>query len=334
MKSFIDNLTFSISNYLPKGKEHFSDIKSWVMFCNGLTDFEETMIFFGIKNNNSYPSLVAKVPRMLNSVWDAKAEYNHLIEYWNCLADNAYLHFPEPIALLSINGHPAMITSFVEGESLVYNRIINDPKSFSIFSIAVAKLLHKLINYTISPLVEGEVVISDFDNKATKFKTMYILSPSELLVLEDLLIEVQSSAKSATHKILVHGDFWHGNIIRNKRFDSLMLIDFQYSHWSNNASLDVYLFLLAGALNNVNDLDPAKRAQKASELLFSWKSNIIPSYLSVFELHETYTLFSLRSGLLFCCIEKAVRASIELGYERDLDLVWRYMFYEISQWKE
>lgn len=334
MKSFIDNLTFKITNYLPKDKERFSDMKNWIMFCNGLTDFQETVIFFGIKNNRSYPSLVVKAPRMADSVWDAKSEYDRLVEYWNCLAYKAYLRFPEPIALLDINGHPAMVTSFVEGESLAYSNIVKDPKSFATFSIDVAKLLQELIVSTLIPLEDDEKITIDFDKKVTKFKNMYKLSADELMIVDNLLIEVQSFAKRATHKILVHGDFWHGNIILNKQHESLMLIDFQYSHWTNNASLDVYLFLLAGALSNIPDVAPEKRAQKAVELLSSWKTNILPDYFSIFGTTKNYTLLNLRSGLMFCCIEKAVRASIEVGYERELDLVWRYMFYEISQWKD
>lgn len=334
MKSFIDNLTFNITNHLPKDKERLSDITNWIMFCNGLTAFEESLIFFGFKNQHSYPSLVAKVPRMPDSVWDAKSEYGRLVEYWNCLADKAYLIFPEPIALLNINGHAAMVTSFVEGESLTYTNIVKDPKSFSAFSIAVAKLLHELINSTLIPLETDEKITTDFDKKVAKFKSMYKLSTDELTIVDNLLIEVHSSANLATHKILVHGDFWHGNIIRNKHHESLMLIDFQYSQWTNNASLDVYLFLLAGSLSNIPDMAPEKRAQKAIDILSSWKTNIMAPYISVFETSENYTLLSPRSGLMFCCIEKAVRASIEAGYEREVDLVWRYMFYEISQWKD
>ena len=163
---------------------------------------------------------------------------------------------------------------------------------------------------------------------------MYSLTEYEKQILSNLEDEVKALQEKAIYKVLIQGDFWHGNILRNTENRNLMIIDWQYSRWSIDASLDLYLLLLAGALAASNsEEDPYKKARLAFITLLAWKKDIIPAYLMAFGLPETYQILPLRSGMLRCCIEKAVRASIDIGVDQQADIVWFYFFKELINWQ-
>ena len=65
------------------------------------------------------------------------------------------------------------------------------------------------------------------------------------------------------------------------------------------------------------------------EVLLQWRPKIIPDYLEAFGKPDQYTLMPARYGMLCCCVEKAVRASMYLGFDQVNDLIWRLLFAEL-----
>ncbi|MBL8100210.1 MAG: aminoglycoside phosphotransferase family protein [Anaerolineales bacterium] len=326
MLDFIQNLNLLISNLSYHGRNPID----WVLLSNGLTEFDENIIFFGFDKASSIPIFVAKVPRLPRNIAVIQTEHQRLSEIWDRLGEEkAQFVIPRPISLSKIQNQPILVTTYVNGESLVRLRITNDPKKFLEFSLKAAKTLRYVLDKTITQLQPNELIQSNFFRKVEKFKQMYPLKTLEIKAVDELRSEIESTETQASHRILIHGDYWHGNIILEPKFGNYMLVDWQYSCWTNDASQDVYLFLLAGSLATIpNAEDPQLRAKKASQALVDWKE-IIKAYLSEFGTSNSYNLLSLRSGMLMCCIDKGVRASLELGFDREEDLVWFYFFREL-----
>jgi hypothetical protein len=131
---------------------------------------------------------------------------------------------------------------------------------------------------------------------------------------------------------LIQGDFWHGNMIRDQKRHSLMFVDWQFARWSVDVSMDVYFFLLAGALSAVDDEIVGQRAEKAFHLLDDWRKDVIPEYLFAYGVPENYGLLPQKQGMLMCCVEKAVRSALEFGYSHPDDLLWRSLFAVLMSW--
>lgn len=326
---FIQNLNALISSFSLTGKR-FSDSMDWVLLSNGLTEFDENIIFLGIDKNSPIPKLVAKVPRLPKNIAVVETEHERLTEIWNMLGDEKAQHLiPKPITLSVVQNQPVLVTTYVHGKTLVRLRITKDSHQFVDYSIKAAKTLRNFLDMTATKLEINEAIQSNFLEKTEKFKQMYALQSVEIKVVDELQKEIELSERQASHRILIHGDYWHGNIILEPEYSNYMLVDWQYSCWTNNASQDVYLFLLAGALATIPNIEaPEIHAKKAIQALIDWKG-IIKAYLSEFGVPQKYHLLSLRSGMLMCCIDKGVRASLELGFDRKEDLIWFYLFREL-----
>lgn len=325
---FTQNLTELVSTFFDAERKAFDSI-DWVLLSNGLTEFDENIIFFGFDGNSSVPIFVAKVPRLPSNIAVIQTEYQRLREMWERLGDDARRLIPQPIALSKIYHQPVLITSYVNGESLARLRITTDPDQFLKVSLKSAKTLRYILDKTMTPLKNGEIQASSFFEKAKKFKQMYPLQEAELKAIDELQKALRLAEERASHCVLTHGDYWHGNIIFQPESNTYMLVDWQYSCWTYDASLDVYLFLLAGALATVPNIEtPQTRAQKAAQTLVEWKG-IIKAYLSEFGAPQGYSVLSLKLGMLLCCVDKGARASLELGFDREEDLVWFYFFREL-----
>ena len=339
MMTFIDSLTSHVSS-LSLEREGYSTTYPlyWVMLSNRGADIHDCVIFFGFESDKSTPALVAKVPRLPEDAWVIKAEYERLVEICNLVgAPDSLQHLPQPISYTSLNGQPVLITTYARGENLLrtFDALMrNEPGQVYSFAIDVAKSLRNIMDRTAQPLTTDDRPNSDFRKKVEKFKQMHSLSENEKLVADNLVKVIEHNDLLASHKILLQGDFWHGNMIRGEEYGKLIFIDWQYSHWSTDASLDVYLFLLAASFANGPREDIKERARRAIKTLSTWRDGVIPAYLSAFGKTERYSLLPLRSGMLMCCIEKAVRASMDLGYDQENDLVWRFMYAELLNWTE
>jgi hypothetical protein len=113
-----------------------------------------------------------------------------------------------------------------------------------------------------------------------------------------------------------------------------MLVDWQFARWSVDVSMDVYFFLLAGALSATRNIPVEERAQEAFHLLDQWRAKVIPEYLSAYGKPERYGLLPPKQGMLLCCVEKAVRPALEFGYRHPDDALWRHLFAELLKWPD
>lgn len=336
MAVFVDNLSDYIASIQMEGRLPFSAPFHWVILSNGLAKHDDSVIFFGFENKAPNPVLVVKVPRLPENAWSLQIEYDRLVELWGLLGDEAVYRLSQPIAMVNLEGQPALITTYLRGKNWLHgarSKLWDDPEQILALAVDVAQSLRDIMDRTATPLKANEKVPSDFQKKAEKFQQMYLLSSYEKRVVADLLKDVESACRNANCRVLVQGDFWHGNMIRSEEHGKLMFIDWQYSRWSTDVSLDVYLFLLAGCRASVSGESDQEKARKAAEVLSTWKDKIIPAYLTAFGKPDGYVLLPMRSGMLMCCIEMATRLSIDLGADQPEDIVWRYLFKELSDWQ-
>ena len=190
----------------------------------------------------------------------------------------------------------------------------------------------QLNRLTESKLERGESLESYFVEKAGKFRELFEITPAEDQVLSDLVKKVEDRVATASHKVLIQGDFWHGNMIRDEKRGSLMLVDWQFARWSLDVSMDLYFFLLAGALSAAGNGSVEQRAKEAFDLLSEWRANVIPEYLAAYGRPADYVLLPQRYGMMLCCVEKAVRSALEFGYSHSDDWMWRSLFAELMNW--
>jgi aminoglycoside phosphotransferase (APT) family kinase protein len=225
--------------------------------------------------------------------------------------------------------------SYVSGESLTRlwrKSFWGDSSKVAALAKEAARTLRELNRLTETPRKSKESPNPDFQSKAEKFRELFKLKPEEERTLSKLVKIVNEKTKAASHKILIQGDFWHGNMIRDKQRGTLMFVDWQFARWSTDVSLDVYFFLLAGALSATGNGLVEERAKSAYQLLRDWRADVIPAYLAAYGTPEQYVLLPQKDGMLLCCVEKAVRSALEFGYSHSDDLLWRYLFAELQNW--
>lgn len=320
------------SNFLQNSSE-----LDWVLLSNGEAYYHDSVIFFGIDKKSYSPVLVVKTPRLPENGWALKIEYDSLVELWDRMGENAVYYFPKPIALFEYEKQPALMLSYLKGESL----LLSSKELFwnnldLVFSLAVesAESLDKIFRSTFTNLEHEENPLFDFSRRTEKFQKMYPLSRLQNKTLEIILNKLEANRDNTAGKTLLQGDFWHGNLIRGAGHGKLMFVDWQYARWSADVSLDVYLFLLAGALAAVPDSSTPVRARRVVGVLLSWQKKIIPAYLEVFMKSNQYSLLPIRDGMLLCCVEKATRASMDFGHTQSDDEIWWYIFNEIMDWPD
>jgi hypothetical protein len=335
MKSFLDELsTFALS--LSEGERKlFSWPLYWVCLANGDADFHDNVIFFGFEEKQTDPVLVAKVPRLVENGWMLKTEYDHLVELWTCIGAEAIKYVPKPYALTSLQERPVLMISYVPGESLTRlsrESFWGDSEQVSGLAKEAALTLRNLNRLTESPMEHEEDLQTDFRAKAGKFREIFKLTADEERALSELGNIVNEQSRTASHRVLIQGDFWHGNMIRDKKRATLLFVDWQFARWSVDVSMDVYFFLLAGALSASGDGSAEERAKLAYQLLRDWRADVIPAYLTAYGTPEHYVLLPQKAGMLLCCVEKAVRSALEFGYSHPDDLMWRYLFAELQRW--
>ncbi|MEW6401728.1 MAG: phosphotransferase [Chloroflexota bacterium] len=307
----------------------------WMMAANGAADLNDSVIFFGFEWNASDPSLVVKAPRVPHNDWMLQIEYERLTELWNLLGSSAARCLPRPVAFTRFGTQSFLMLSYLEGESLTRaarGTLWRDIDHTKTLAIKAARSLRFLDDGTACRLEADDLALSDFRSKAQKFQEMYELSEKEKRGLDDLVELVNQQYAQASHKILLQGDFWHGNMIRDEKHDELKFVDWQFSRWSVDASLDVYLFIMAGAFTVGRRQGGENVAKAVADRLSAWRSDLIPAYLEAYGRPESFVLLPLRYGMLSCCVEKTIRSEVEFGYRHPDDLVWRSLFTELLAW--
>jgi hypothetical protein len=337
MNTFLDELTDHVLSIQLKDHPPFARPLQWVFFPNGSTSQDGSLMLFGFENEKPNPTLAVKVSRLLVNDWMLQNEYDRLVELWARLGDEAVYRLPQPLAMVSIKKQPTLITTYLKGVNLLrasQDAVWDNPKQMLALAVDVAQSLRDVMDRTATKLLMGEQVPSDFKQKVEKFIQMYQITNLEKQAIAEVMNDIEIAKAQADHKILLQGDFWHGNMIRGEEYGRLMFIDWQYSRWATDVSLDLYFFLLAGSLASVQSASLADRARKAVRILLKWQAKIIPAYLAAFGKPDKYALLPIRSGMLMCCIENAVRASIDIGHDQVEDVVWRFMFSELMSWPD
>lgn len=303
----------------------------WVLHSNGGADWNDNVIFFGFERGKTNPSLAAKIPRLPANNWITQTEYARLVEIWSLLGEDAARRLPRPIVLAEANGQAALVISYVKGRGLIQlsrGGLWRDPARLTELARDAAGVLRSLHERAAQPLAAGGRVPSDLPRKIETFRKLFSPGDTESRWLAELERSVLS--QTSTHKTLIQGDFWLGNIIRGEGRGELMLIDWQYARWDSDVSLDVYLFLLAGALINTPADNARAKARGAAQLLRQWRAEIIPAYLAAYGAAETLSLLPAHLGMLQCCVEKATRAVLDFGANQSDAEAWRWLFYELS----
>ena len=328
--SFLDELSLVLIS-AENPSDHFN-IKlpvDWLMLTNGEAEPDDNIVLFGFEANKSNPTLVAKVPRSPKNAWMLQIEHDRLRDAWQCLGEQAYLRLPEPLAILSLSGQPVLVMSYLNGTSLLrtsQKRFWQNMNQTRDLFVDAAQSLREMNDITATLVRSDDDVRSSFLPKIIKFQELFSLSDTEQQILDEIAAMEKTQAAHVTHKVLLQGDFWHGNIVRGMPHGKLMFLDWQYSRWSKDVSLDVYMFLLAAALATVPRRSDEERAKGAIKTLFEWRAEILPAYLSAYGRPIDYSLLPARYGMLLCCIEKAVRSVIDFGHNQKGDLVWRMLF--------
>ena len=335
MKSFLDELSAFASSLSEGERKLFSPPFNWVGLANGDADFHDNVIFFGFADKRSDPVLVAKVPRLVQNGWMLKTEYDHLVELWNGIGPEAVKYVPKPYALASLQERPVLMISYVPGESLTRlsrKSFWGDRAKIAGLAKEAARTLRELNRLTETPRKGDESLTVDFEPKADKFRELFKLNTEEERALEELVKIVNETSQAARHKVLIQGDFWHGNMIRDPQHGTLMFVDWQFARWSVDITMDLYFFLLAGALSATGNEPAQERAKMAYQLLCEWRTDVIPEYLAAYGIPEHYVLLPQSYGMMLCCVEKSIRSTHEFGYSHSDDLLWRYLFAELQNW--
>ena len=337
LPSFVDELsTFALS--LSEGDHKVFPLPlCWTILSNGDADFHDNIIFFGFDDSHIDPVLVAKVPRLVENGWMLTTEHDHLMELWNCIGEEAANYVPKPYVMTTLQDRPVLMLSYVPGESLARlspRSFWKDRKQVSALAREAARSLQYLNRLTEQPIEHRGASDVHFPEKADKFRELFQLSYQEDHALSDLVGVLKNHGLSASHEVLIQGDFWHGNMIRDKDHGKLMFVDWQFARWSRDVSIDVYFFLLAGALSTTEGGEVRRRAKEAFGLLEDWQGSVLPEYLSTYGKPEHYVLLAPKYGMMMCCVEKAVRSALEFGYSHPDDLLWRFLFAELMNWPD
>src|SRR5215207_7668864 len=337
LPTFVDVLSISAGALLESEHGLLSSHLHWAILANGDADFHDNVIFFGFSGGQTEPILVAKVPRLIENGWMLKTEYDHLIELWSCIGEAAAQYVPKPYVLTTLQERPVLIISHLSGESLTRlarRSFWGNSRQVSALAREAARSLRALNNLTKAPVREHGSLDPHFRKKADKFRELFQVTSEEDRVLSDLTRKIIESAVTATHRVLIQGDFWHGNMIRDEARGKLMFVDWQFARWSVDVSMDLYFFLLAGALSATENTSVEQRAKEASHRLQGWRADVIPGYLSAYGKPDGYILLPQKYGMLMCCVEKAVRSALEFGYSHTDDLMWRSLFGELLSWQD
>jgi Phosphotransferase enzyme family len=334
MNTFPDELA-AFARSLFDGEHQLRSSLQWVCLSNSHADFHDNVIFFGFGQKSRDPILVAKVPRLIENGWMLRREHDRLSELWNCLGETAGNYIPKPYAITSVQGRPVLIISYVPGESLTSlsrRSFWGDSRQVAELAREAAHALRDLHHLTERSLEPDEHPALDFQKKAEAFRELFQLRADEERTLSDLVETVKERSVAATHEVLIQGDFWHGNMIRDRKRGKLMFVDWQFARWSADVSLDVYFFPLAGALFATDSASVDEHAKRAFHLLTGWRTNVIPGYLEAYGLPDRYMLLPPKYGMMLCCVEKAVRPALEFGYHHPDDVLWRSLFGELMDW--
>ena len=302
----------------------------WLLFANGSPSPHNNLFFFGFSSGQDTPIYVAKRCRSSIHNRTIRNEYERLRDLWRVFGTDAIKLAPEPLALAEQGKDLTLMMSFCDGKTLLSRLFSPWKENEQMLQLwrQAAVLLRTVHRQT---AVSPPPASSQF-NFALMVDTFIELFSPTATETKELASLIESVAQSQTNTaVLLHGDFWPGNIIIRSDNAALMLIDWQFSRWSCDASLDLYLFPLVCAIQATPNSPPATQSVAAADMLMAWQANLLPSYLQTYGTAAGCGLLSLRAGLLAVCVEMAVRPSFTFGIQQEDSLLWRALFTELSE---
>jgi hypothetical protein len=309
----------------------------WVIVSGGGAAYHDNVVLFGLAAGQTQPVLVAKVCRLPMYDQTVRAEHRHLVTLWQILGEEAWGRLPRPLALAQCGSDVALLTDYSRGRGLLFASradLWSDSHHRCQLARRAAESLRFIHERTAASDYHTACIEPDFRARADLFCSLFDPTDEEARELEHLSRLVEKTWAESPGNVLIQGDFWHGNLIESAEAGTLTFVDWQFARWSPDASLDVYLFLLAGALSAAPYGPAQERARDAARLLVQWQSDLIPAYLEAYGQPERYALLSLRAGMLACCVEMATRPAFTFNARHPDDLMWRALFAALCAWPD
>jgi Phosphotransferase enzyme family len=301
----------------------------WTLLANGDTFYFDNVVLLGTPVGDTKPIFVAKVCRLPAFDLTLNTEYKNIKTLWGIINGKISGVLPHPYILAKHGNDHILLTSFLDGESLL-SILHQKPNAENEFYVKLARsaaetlrFFHDMSSTPTAPLNEPGIRIEE---KIRLFQQLFYLNPDETAYLDQLTKVFRENAVRSKQYVLLHGDFWQGNIIKQTDTGKLAVIDWQFSMWSPDASIDVYMYLLAGALASVPYNTEEKRAADTAHLLVEWQFDLIPNYLQAYGEVNGYGLLPVRDGMLLCCIEMATRTSFFFNTQYPNDWLWAKLF--------
>lgn len=308
----------------------------WLLQANGALAAHNNLLLFGFPDNRQEPALVAKICRTPRYDHTLRREYVRLGELWQKWGADARGRAPRPLTLAQHGADVVLLMSYCGGAPLLtaLTRFWQDAAQIQTLLQQAAIWLHDLHHHTATPK-SGAEMGADFAASAAAFADLFSLSEAEQEVLTALSEQVARAETAASARALLQGDFWPGNVIRSPAPGGaldLILVDWQFSRWDSNVSLDVYLFLAVCATKaSPYDAAHATRARLAAQTLLDWRTHLLPAYLAAYAPPPGCRLLPARAGLLACCVEMAARPFLAFGLTQADAVHWRTLFGELHQ---
>ncbi|MEW5985374.1 MAG: aminoglycoside phosphotransferase family protein [Chloroflexota bacterium] len=305
----------------------------WLLVANSDAGLHNNVLLFGLANGSAAPTCVAKICRSPEASWVIEKEYSNLTTLWQALGDEAAGRAPRPLGLHRHGRDLVFLMAYCPGRSWLTERrsLWRDERRLRDRFGRAARALRELHDRT-ATAGQPSITSSVFRAQANAFQALYRPPAGEVAELARLQTVVGQRQSDVRRHILLQGDFWPGNIVVNTQTGRLAVVDWQAARWSPDASQDVYLFILAAAVEAAPPGSPGQRALAAADLLASWSRVLIPTYLEAYGQPAGYALLPLRDGLLATCVEMATRPYLTFGVQQEDGLLWRALFAELRLW--
>lgn len=305
----------------------------WVLVTNSDYGLHNNVLLFGLPGGSAVPTCVAKICRSPAANWVTEAEHNHLSALWQILGDEAAGCAPRPLSLHWRGRDLVFLMTYCPGRPLLTERRAywQDERRLHDLCGRAARTLRFLHDRTAAAGRKSSTPFV-FRAQVNAFQELYRPAAGEVDELAHLQATVEEAQLKARRHVLLQGDFWPGNIVENTRSGRLAVVDWQAARWSLDASQDVYLFLLAAAVEAAPPAAHDQRALAAARFLAAWSRALIPAYLDAYGRPSDYALLPLREGLLATCVEMATRPYLTFGIQQDDGLLWRALFAELRAW--